>query len=137
MPPTLRNDFHQLRSAADFWSLRIVDENAQTFAVRKNVAQPPAASRDRGAMLTAWADGGCGYAATSDLSRSGLQSALDRAEHWARASARASWSEFRSRSMPAPRGEYASPDADTAGWSRRDWYGLLADESRQAGCDER
>ncbi len=126
-----------MRCTADFWSLRTADECAQTYAVRKNVAQPPSASRDRGAMLTAWSEGGCGYAATSDLSRAGLQSALDRAAHWAHASARASLIDFRTLPVPAPRGEYASPDAEATGWSRRDWYALLAEESQQAGCDAR
>ena len=57
---------------ADFWSLRIVEERAANYSVRKNVAQPPSFLVDRGAMLTVYADGGCGYAATSDLSRTGL-----------------------------------------------------------------
>ena len=101
----LRNDFQQLNCAGDFWSLRSVEENSQTFAVRKNVAQPPAASNDRGAMLTVWVEGGYGYAATSDVSRSGLQAALDRATEWARASARNSVFDFRALAHPAPSGE--------------------------------
>jgi len=48
-----RTDFPHLRADADFWSLRVVDEAAHNFAVRKNVPQPAAALRDRGAMLTA------------------------------------------------------------------------------------
>jgi len=87
MNNSLRSDFEQLHCAGDFWSLRLVDESTDTYAVRKNVPQPPASSRDRGAMLTAWADGGSGYAATSDLSQAGLQAALDRATAWARATA--------------------------------------------------
>jgi len=137
MNPTLRDDFHHLRCSGDFWSLRAVDESAQTFAVRKNVAQPPAASSDCGAMLTVWVDGGYGYAATSDVSRHGLQAALDRATEWARASARASLIDFRALAHPAPTGEYASPGADSAAWTRREWYGLLADESQLAGFDPR
>jgi len=132
-----RTDFPHLRADADFWSLRVVDEAAHNFAVRKNVPQPAAALRDRGAMLTAWAYGGCGYAATSDLSRAGLQAALDRAAHWAQSSARASLIDFRTLPQPAPRGDYASPDVDAASWSRRDWYELLAQESRETGCDDR
>jgi predicted Zn-dependent protease len=133
----LRQTFHQLRGAGDFWSLRMVDETADVYAVRKNVPQPPAMSRDRGAMLTVWADGGSGYAATSDLSRSGLQAALDRAAEWARTSAAASLIDFRALPKPAPRGDYASPNVDTPSWSRRAWYELLGAESRAAGCDQR
>ncbi len=134
---TLRSQFNQLRCTGDFWSLRLVDESADTYAVRKNVAQPPVSARDRGAMLTVWANGGSGYAATSDLSRAGLQAALDRATEWARATAAASLIDFRTLAKPAPRGEYASPNVDAPAWSRRDWYELLAAESRAAGCDER
>ena len=137
MNESLRIDFRQLRCAGDFWSLRAVDERAENFAVRKNVPQPPATSVDRGAMLTVYADGGCGYAATSDLSGPGLQDALDRASAWARASAARSLIDFRTLPNIAPRGEYASPDADARPWSRSEWYDLLAEESRGAGFDPR
>jgi predicted Zn-dependent protease len=137
MTASLRTAFANLKCAGDFWSLRAVDERAENFSVRKNVRQPPATSTDRGAMLTVYADGGCGYAATSDLSPSGLQEALDRASAWARASAGRSLIDFRTLPNPAPRGEYASPDADTRPWSRSEWYDLLAEESRDAGCDAR
>lgn len=88
-------------------------------------------------MLSVYADGGYGYAATSDTSRVGLQAALDRAAEWARASAARCVFDSRSLPRPAPRGDYASPETDAKPWSRRDWYDLLADESRAAGCDSR
>jgi predicted Zn-dependent protease len=137
MNDSLRSDFRHLRCAGDFWSLRVVDERAEHFAVRKNIPQPPATSADCGAMLTVYADGGCGYAATSDLSRPGVQDALDRASAWARASAARSLIDFRTLPDVAPRGEYASPDVDAAPWSRGEWYNLLAAESREAGFDSR
>ena len=137
MNESLRADFRQLRCTGDFWSLRAVDERAENFAVRKNVPQPPSSSIDRGAMLTVCAGGGCGYAATSDLSRPGLQDALDRALAWARASAARSLIDFRTLPGVAPRGEYSSPEADTRLWSRREWYDLLAEECRGAGFDPR
>ena len=129
--------FKQLRCNAEFWSLRLVEEHAECYAVRKNVPQPPMLISDRGAMLTAYADGGCGYAATSDLSPAGLQAALDRAEAWARATAGRSLIDFRPLPRPAPRGAYASPGVDQPGRSQQEWYELLADESRRAGCDPR
>ncbi|MGH8852295.1 MAG: TldD/PmbA family protein [Casimicrobiaceae bacterium] len=137
MLASLRTAFGQLACAGDFWSLRAVDERADSYAVRKNVAQPPSRTIDTGAMLTVYAGGGCGYAATNDLSREGLQAALDRATAWAQASARASLIDFNTVARTAPRGEYASPDLDRPGRSRHDWYELLAEESRQAGCDPR
>ena len=129
--------FKQLRCNAEFWSLRLVQEHAECYAVRKNVPQPPMLISDRGAMLTAYAEGGCGYAATSDLSLGGLQAALDRAENWARATAGRSLIDFRPLPRPAPRGAYASPGVDQPGRSQQEWYELLADESRHAGCDPR
>jgi predicted Zn-dependent protease len=137
MTESLAAVFRQLSCAADFWSLRITDERAESYAVRKNVPQPPALMTDRGAMLTVRAGRGSGYAATSDLSPAGLQSALDRAADWARAGASRSLIDFAALPKPAPRGSYASPDADRPGWSQQQWYELLGDESRQAGCDPR
>jgi len=134
---TLPSLFRKLGSDADFWSLRVVDEQGECYAVRKNVAQPPALFADRGAMLTAYADGGCGYAATSDLSPGGLQLALDRATAWARATARRSLIDFRAVPRPAPQGSYASPELAARGRSQREWYELLGEESRGAGCDPR
>jgi predicted Zn-dependent protease len=133
----LRQDFQNLACSADFWSLRAVDERVETYAVRKNVLQPPALGLDRGAMLSAFADGGYGYAATSDLSPAGLQAALDRAVAWARASADRMLMDTRTLPKPAPRGEYASPDADGDRWSRKQWYEVLAQESAEAGGDSR
>jgi predicted Zn-dependent protease len=129
--------FRQLGSDADFWSLRVVDEQAECYAVRKNIPQPPVLISDRGAMLTAFADGGCGYAATSDLSRAGLQLALDRATAWARATAHRSLIDFRTTPRPAPQGVYASPQIDSPGRSQREWYELLGAESSSAGFDPR
>src|SRR5208283_3695233 len=137
MTDQLAASFRQLSCDADFWSLRVTDERAEMLSVRKNVVQPPALQVDRGAMLTAYAGGGCGYAATSDLSPRSLQSALERAAGWARAASRRSLIDFRALPVPASSGTYASPDADAPGYSRRDWHALLSEESRQAGCDPR
>src|SRR5260370_6939144 len=91
----------------------------------------------RGAMLTVYAGGGYGYAATSDMSRAGLQGALDRAAAWAPKSAPRALIDSRTLPRPALRGNYASPETNAKPWSRREWYELLAEESRAAGCDTR
>ncbi len=122
---------------ADFWSLRFVDERGESYAVRKNVPMPLAAITDRGAMASVYADGGYGYAATSDLSPAGLAAALERAAQWARATARFALLDTRTLPMPTPVGEYTSPGLDEPNLSRAEWYDLLAEESRQAGCDPR
>jgi predicted Zn-dependent protease len=137
MNDSLQNDFKALRCTADFWSLRMVEERAENYCVRKNIAQPPSLTLDSGAMLTVYADGGYGYAATGDTSRAGLQAALDRASAWARASAARSLFDSRTLPRPAPKGSYASPGVDAKPWTRGEWYDLLGDESNAAGCDPR
>jgi len=100
------------------------------------VPLPFAATTDRGAMATVYADGGYGYAATSDLTPEGLLAALDRAAGWARATARLALVDSRMLPRPAPRGEYAAPTG-TALPSRREWYALLTAESQAAALDSR
>jgi len=123
--------------AADFWSLRFVEESSESYAVRKNVPQPLEVSTDRGVMATVHADCGMGYAATSDTSPAGLQAALDAALAWARATARMGLVDTRSLPRPGARGEYRSPSLDAPHPSRRDIYEMLATESRAAAIDPR
>src|SRR6266536_2600804 len=122
---------------ADFWSLRIVDETSETYTVRKNVALPPFACNDRGAMATVYADGGYGYAATGDTSPAGVEAAFARAASWARATAKRALFDARTLPRPAPRGEYASPSLASPGRSRREWFDVLMQESLDAAFDPR
>ena len=125
---------YNLRSSADFWSVRRHDERRRTFSVRQDTVEPPSASLDRGAMVSAIVDGASGYCATSDLSPAGLQAALDRATEWARATRGKSVVRFDPASMGAPRGEYESPGAS---FSPADAHQLLADECKRAKIDAR
>ncbi len=126
--------FHSLRCDGSFWSLRLVDERSESLAVRRDVPQPASRARDRGAMVTVYADGGAGYAATSDVSVAGVQAALDRAARWARSTASRSVIDFRAVEMPASRGDFESPGVDVP-WPRARWYEVLAAESRAARVD--
>jgi predicted Zn-dependent protease len=126
-----------LDPAADFWSLRFVDETCQSFAVRKNVPQPLSVLTDRGVMASVYADGGYGYAATGDTSEQGIRRVLERAAAWARATARYALDDSRRLPRPAPRGDYASPSLLSPLPTRREWYELLQRESQQAGGDPR
>jgi len=121
----------------DFWSLRFVEETCESYAVRKNVAQPFVASTDRGVMASVYTDGGYGYAATSDTSPAGLAAALARAAAWAKATAAVALVDSRALPRPSPRGDYASPSLAEPLPSRREWYALLAEESRGAAVDSR
>ena len=98
-----------LRVAAYFWSLRFVRETCESYAVRADVPQPYGVADDVGVMATVYADGGYGYAATADLSPAGLRAALERAAHWARATAAVALVDARTLPRPAARGRYGSP----------------------------
>ncbi len=140
MPDADRLTLPALASLArdtDFWSLRIVEETSETYAVRKNVALPPFACRDRGAMATVYADGGYGYAATGDTSPAGIEAAFARAAAWARATAKRALFDARTLPRPAPRGEYASPSISAPARSRPAWFDLLMQESVGAAIDAR
>jgi predicted Zn-dependent protease len=126
-----------LKSEADFWSLRIVDETIDDHEVRNDVAQPLRTVRDRGAMLIAYAGAGAGYAATANLSAAGLQAALDIATARARASSALSLIDHREIERPAASGRYVSPNAGHALPSRRDWLDRLARECAAANIDPR
>jgi predicted Zn-dependent protease len=79
--------FRAVAPAADFCSLRVVETRDEHLAVRRGVVQPPHVTYDSGAMLTVWDGGGVGYAATPDLSGSGLRRAAAQALEWARRTA--------------------------------------------------
>ncbi|MCG6873560.1 MAG: TldD/PmbA family protein [Betaproteobacteria bacterium] len=133
----LRDIFRQLRSTAPFWSLRGVAETQESLAVRQDAPEPPRLAIDRGAMLTAITESGYGYCATSDLSRAGLQAALDRASMWAEVTRAASVHHFDPRRMPVPRGEFRPDPSSEPIRSRRELLELLAEECRGASIDAR
>ena len=126
-----------LHSEADFWSLRVVDEQIEDHEVRNDVAQPLTTLRDRGAMLTAWVGAGAGYAATANLSAAGLQAALDIATARAHASAALSLIDHREVARPAANGRYASPNLQQALPGRAEWLDLLRHECASANLDAR
>ncbi|WP_281211729.1 TldD/PmbA family protein [Pseudomonas fulva] len=125
----LRQRFAALRSTADLFSLRHVRQSHQALSVRRNVAEPPALSQDEGAMLTVRINGVEAYAATADLSQSGLQRALEQAENLARQIARYSLLDLRDQPVPTGRHDYLSPHFDQPMPGLADCLGLLAEES--------
>ncbi|HVE48948.1 MAG TPA: TldD/PmbA family protein [Casimicrobiaceae bacterium] len=121
----------------DFWSLRFVEEISEQYVVRKNVAQPLAVVTDRGVMATVYANGGLGYAATSDTSPAGLRAALERALIWANATASIGLMESRALPRSSSTGRYASVSLDAPMMSRREWYELLSEQSQLMAIDSR
>jgi len=96
-----------LPSGIDEATLRVVDEESEWLSVSRGTVEPVHSSFDSGAMITAWANGGTGIAATSDLSESGLRIALSEAKYWAEITA------TRAIAVAAPglehSGSYSSP----------------------------
>lgn len=134
---TLKNHFAQLRSSAEFFSLRYVRESSQYLSVRKNVAAPPHLSHDEGAMLTVRVNGVEAYAATHDISLRGLQAALERAEQQARLIKPHALLDLRDLALPTDVADYLSPDLDQPFPSLSDCYQLLGAESAAVPKDAR
>jgi predicted Zn-dependent protease len=88
IPAALEERFRAaLPSGVEYASIRFSQKRGEHLMVRQGVLEPVTTSLDAGAMVTVWADGGHGYAATSDLSLAGLAEAVTRARHWARVTA--------------------------------------------------
>lgn len=81
-------NFKRIAPAVDFWSLRLSDTRLERISVRQGIVEPIKSRRSTGALITLVERQGIGYAATSDLSPSGLKKAIDHALSWARTSAR-------------------------------------------------
>jgi len=117
-------------------TLRVMDEDAEWLGVSRGTVEPVRSTFDSGAMVTVWANGGTGIAATSDLSDTGLRTALDEAKRWAVATA------DRAIAIPAPRlthsGSYASPLEQS--WAELDLAGridLLRTAESELAIDDR
>ena len=135
--PQLKQRFAALRTRAEFFSLRYVRESGQYLSVRKNVAEPPSFSHDQGAMLTVRLRGIEAYAATNDLSQTGLQAALDRAEAQAQLIAGHALLNLSQEPVCHERADFFSPDLDQAFPSLSECFALLGAESAAVPEDER
>jgi len=107
--------FAALAPAADYWSIRLVAEESEHLEVRQGVAEPCALSLGRGAMVTLVCGAGVGYAATSDLSDSGLTAAARRAADWAEVHTRLGLFDAALYPRSGARLDYQSPVAEPWG----------------------
>jgi predicted Zn-dependent protease len=130
----------RLRSAlptdVDYASARLVDERSEHLTVRRHQLEPIHHDFDTGVMISIWNNGGLGYAATADLSNTGLAAAVDRALYWADTTAG-------SMVITAPppdhhSGTYRSPvDVEWDTLPLDDRLELLHHQSRLLGIDDR
>ena len=116
MLDTIERHFKDLPPAVDFCSLRFVAEQNEQIEVRQDLLQPVDTHDDVGVMITVVDGGGLGYAATSDLTLSGLRAALDHATHWAHQTAGQAVVDHGQITRPAPVGDYTAPVAQP--WSQ-------------------
>ena len=130
--------FAALAPAADYWSIRLVAEESEHLEVRQGVAEPCALSLGRGAMVTLVRGAGVGYAATSDLSDSGLTAAARRAADWAEAHTRLGLFDAALYPRSGARLDYQSPVAEPWGsMTVADKLDLLQGACDALGLDDR
>jgi predicted Zn-dependent protease len=88
------------------WTVRLIDQVDEVLAVRRDVVEPCQRTEDVGAMVTVECDGAIGYAATPELSASGLRAAFENAAAWA---GRCAGAVVRAARLPQPsQGSYRS-----------------------------
>jgi len=104
--------FRDVAPEADGWTLRVVATAEERLAVRQNVPEPPQRSHGLGAMISVSTAGGSGYAATSDLTASGLRRAGVEACDWARRSAAHALPGCSAVAHLAGSGSYTTPVAE-------------------------
>lgn len=137
MTASFESTFKRIIPAVDFCSLRFVEETTEQLGVRQGVAEPPQTAVDRGVMITVIDKGGYGYAATSDLSESGLREAIARAKHWATLTAGRSVADYSKFAMPKPSGSYRTAVQQPMQMSKREKFDLLTAESNASKIDDR
>lgn len=138
MHANIERHFKDITPNVDFFSLRLIEERTENVLVRQDILQPVSTNEDIGAMVTVLHNGGLGYAATSDLTPSGLQQATQRAKNWAEASADASITDFSSIPMPNPQMQYSSPvQKPWSSMSLADKVSLLMGLSQSMAIDKK
>jgi predicted Zn-dependent protease len=138
MTASFESIFKRIAPAADFCSFRFVEETAEQLSVQQNIAEPPKTSVDRGVMITVIDQGGFGYAATSDLSESGLREATRRAHDWAKLTAGKSVADYSTFAMPKLSGHYRSAvNQSPAALTKREKFEMLKAESAHCKIDDR
>jgi len=82
------DDFRDVVPAVDFWSLRLVFDETETLHIREGLVQPPGLAQSRGVHISFLDGDAMAWAATSALTRAGLQAACDLGQQWLEASRR-------------------------------------------------
>lgn len=138
MPEPLETTLRSAIPAVDFCSLRYLRSRDELLTVRQDVPEPVRRSDDAGVMVTICHNGGLGYAATCDLTPSGLIEAVRQAKRFATMTVRSGVIDFRAVTMPAPTGEYVGPeDIPYASVSLGEKFDLLRKAAGRLKIDEK
>ena len=131
------DDFKAVVPAVDFWSLRLVRDETETLNVREAVVQPPSLTQSRGVHISFIDRGGMSYAATSALTREGLQTACEQALQWLEPSRRHALIDAERVPRPERSGTYTSQVATPwEAWSLAEKLELLQDINRTLKLDD-
>ncbi len=140
MTASFESIFKRVAPAVDFCSFRFVEETTEKCSVQQNIAEPPMTSIDRGVMITVIDKGGYGYAATSDISESGLRTAAARAHDWAKLTAgRGVW-DYSKIAMPkldVAKHYQSVVTQSPSAISKREKFEMLQAESAKSKIDDR
>jgi predicted Zn-dependent protease len=104
----LKKLFEQYCPKVDFASLRWVQTESEEISVRDDVLEPLSQGRDLGLMITLWHEGAWGYAATRDISPTGIQWAFSQASAHAQHTAAYQLAWPKGFTWPHPQGTYTS-----------------------------
>ncbi len=101
--------FRRLVPGCDGWWLRARIDRHEELSNRQGLVQPMRRVTRRGVMITLLAEGGIGYAATSDTSEAGLRRAALSAREWARCAASLALPELPPPAVIEEEGHYDTP----------------------------
>lgn len=126
----IENAFERLAQGMSHCVLRMVEKRRLRVGVRRDVPEPVVKDHETGCMVTVVEDGGAGYAATGDLSASGLELAIEEARECAKATA--AHRLFDASRLPLPAARFWADSRSPAGApAASDCLAIAAEASRR------
>lgn len=95
-------------SQCSAWSIRLVTSQSEYLSNRHGILKPPETNIDQGVMITVYKGGASSYAATSDLTSTGIDQAWNRACDWASEATKSSLMKYSEDHLIHQNGSYSS-----------------------------
>ena len=134
---SLRRFMQTCSDTSAFISLRLVEQQSQSLAVTRNIIEPPSLRHTCGVMVCVQIEGQQAFAATSDISESGLQQALERARHIAKSLPGRGLLHYPTPQTRGVQSHYRSPELDLPLPDTAEWLALLMETSQHVPTDPR